>query len=177
MYRGTDSLIYPIRVGYSGSNAIPASDVAVFDHSSGILHLNEMKGPLKTDTCAIQEEELEDLDTAKGPNGRAWITVKFQNRCPITVPLLEHMGEEFDSVGERVVYTMEKMDLGHTNPRVFGPQSRSNNQTESPDSGGNGSKTTLYIDKPSLDDWPSAQASDEDYEEILKGMGIYNESE
>lgn len=115
----------------------------------------ELKGPLKTDTAAIEiADDLGQLADLRGPNGRSWLAIKFQNRAPLVIPILDHVGEEFANEGETLLFTMEKMGLDGFNPRV------------------NDSETTLYIDKPSLDDWPSARASNDDYKEILDGMGL-----
>ena len=160
IYYGTDSNIYPMRVGYSGNGAYPCADVSVFDHNTSILHHLEIKH-VSSDTASIEEEsDLQQLDQLRGPNAQAWLVVKFSRRAPVTIPLLNHREKEFDTIADRVVFTMEKMDLPDGfNPRV--------NTSKS-------GITRLYIDKPSLDGWVSASEAKEDYNEILSSMGLNN---
>lgn len=148
------SYVRSYTAGYSGNNAFPQPDVLVHDNGTGLAHALELKGPIKGDQVSIEEDDVRQMEACRGPMTRSWLVIKFQNRRPLVFPYVDEVGKDDTEPMEKLLRVIEEM-APFTNPRVPGEY--------------------LYVDKPDLEDFFSARASDDDHVEILKGLGIYQE--
>ena len=142
------------RAGYSGSGAMPQPDVHIKDNSSGMSHDVEIKGPIKGDTVKIDADDANQMEGCRSHMTRSHLTIKFQNRAPITIPLLDTDGYDERTPLEQLKFIADE-SYPFLNARIPGEY--------------------LYLDKPSLDDWESATAAKDDFREILRSVGIYKE--
>ena len=152
LYRGSDSLVRVYTAGYSGNNAIPQPDIHVFHNGTTMAHDMELKHA-QSDYCYVDEEDLQQLAECRAPNTRVWLVVKFSNRAPLAVPLVDSRDRDFDSLAAQFAYIIDNATDSSFDARA----------TES---------DTLAITKPDTDGWQSAQASAADYLEIAKQMGL-----
>lgn len=146
------------RAGFSGSGAMPQPDVHVFDNSTGMAHDMELKGPIAGDTVKIDADDANQLDACRSNMTRAYLVIKFQNRAPIVIPLMDIQGDDEDREPlEQLRFIANEM-YPFLAPRIPGEY--------------------LYLDKPDVDNeaedgWPSARSSRDDFREILRGIGIH----
>lgn len=143
------------RAGYSGSGAMPQPDVLVHDNSTGMAYAIESKGPIKNDQVAIDDDDADQMEACRSHMTQSWLVVKFRNRAPINIPLLETDGYDDRTPLEQLQFIIQE-SYPFLNARIPGEK-------------------YLYIDKPSLDDWESARASEDDYREILRGIGVFKD--
>jgi Holliday junction resolvase len=157
IYRETWSQIRAYRCGYSGSNAMPQPDILVTDPST--CYAVELKGPLSRDHIYVDEDDLAQLTDCQNGYTRVALAVKFQRRELAVINYFESMmggsSEGFDelSLAEKFV--------------ALAPDSLNPSTTDS----GN-----LRLEKPSLDDWPSATAGSSDVDALLSGLGVAREA-
>jgi Holliday junction resolvase len=157
MHRSTDDWLRPYRCGYSGNSAIPQPDVLLTDATDGTNYALELKGPIKSERLYIEAEDIQQLVDCTNATTVAYFVVKFQNRRPVVIRYAESVFgvEDFDEKSDA-----EK--LAYICPAAFDPHVT--------DSG------NLRLDKPSLDDWPSATASADAHLCIMSDLGIVNEN-
>lgn len=151
VYRNTHDEVKCYRCGYSGSNAFPQPDILITNAVGN--HGVELKGPIASDQCRVENDDAEQLVACRGPQTNVYLGIKFQNRAPVMVKYY-HRVPQIDGYSEMTA--AEKFaELAHDafNPHVT-------------DSG------TLVLDKPDTDEWESARASPPDYECIARGVGV-----
>lgn len=146
--------VHAYRAGFSGSGAMPQPDVHIFDNSTGMAHDLELKGPIAGDSVQIDRDDAQQLDACRSNLTRAYLVLKFQNRAPIVIPLMDIQGDDEERRPlEQLEFIANEM-YPFLNARIPGDE-------------------YLYLDKPSLDDWTSATAAKADGREILRGIGIH----
>jgi Holliday junction resolvase len=150
VYRNVDD-VKTYRCGFSGSNAMPQPDVLVTE-PTGTCHALELKGPIASDRCYIDSEDIRQLVACQGAATMAHLVVKFNNRKPLVTRYYDDVTGE-DWSGLRPTTKMCKVIPPCFNPRV----------TDS---------YLLALDKPSTDGWDSARSSPPDWEVIANGLGI-----
>lgn len=147
------------RAGFSGSGAMPQPDIHLFDNSTGMAHDLELKGPIAKDQVDIHREDAQQLDDCRSNMTRSYLVIKFQNRAPIVIPLMDIQGDDEEREPlEQLCFIANEM-YPFLNPRIPGDE-------------------WLYLDKPDVDNdaedgWPSARSSGDDFREILRGIGIH----
>lgn len=158
IHRGTDGHIRAYRCGYSGSNAMPQPDVLVT--TGTVNYAMEIKGPIQSGHCYVDEEDLEQLEDCENGYTAAVLVVKFQNREPMVVRYFGDLTNAQSVVkGAKEYEDMSVAErMAALTPNAFDPSVT--------DSG------TLSLTKPDTDDWPSARAGSDDVDAILSGVGV-----
>ena len=140
--------------GYSGNSRIPQPDVLVTE-PTGTCHALELKGPIASDRCYIDSEDIRQLVACQGASTMAHLVVKFNNRKPLVTRYYHEVTGE-DWSGLRPTTKVCKVIPPCFNPRV----------TDS---------YLLALDKPSTNEWDSARSSPPDWQVIADGLGIRTE--
>jgi Holliday junction resolvase len=160
MYRATANDVKCYPCGYSGSNAIPQPDILLTHGTEN--YAIEAKGPIQSDQCRIEQDDIEQLLDCRGPFTEVVLVVKFSRREPLVVRFFEKLrgGQRDVFDGDYDTLTPAKKFAALT-PTAFNPHVT--------DSG------ALVLDKPSTDRWPSATSGVEDHHAILSGLGVASE--
>jgi Holliday junction resolvase len=156
IYRATDDHIKTYTCGYSGNNAFPQPDILITDVSMN--HGAELKGPIQSDVCYVDENDIEQLLDCQNSNTAVYLVVKFSRREPIVMRYFEKLtgkqhrnADEYNDMSPAEKFAVLAPNC--TNARVT-------------------SAGTLALDKPSTDDWPSATEGSEDHVAIMSGIGL-----
>lgn len=158
IHEETHDGIRTYRCGYSGNNAMAQPDILITTPS--INHAVELKGPIQSDRCYVEEEDLEQLVECSNGYTTAILSVKFQNREPMVVRYFGDLTNAQKHVDGAAEY--EEMSVAEKFA-ALAPASMNPRVTD----GGR-----LALDKPSLDDWPSARSGSDDEHAILSGIGV-----
>lgn len=151
IYRKTGPEIRTYRCGYSGSNAMPQPDVLLTTPTNN--YAIEMKGPIATDYCSVEEDDIDQLVECTNSYTTAALVIKFQRREALVVRFFDKASgiDEYDDLSPAEKFAA-------LIPQEFDPRVT--------DSG------TLRVTKPDTDEWPSATAGSDDVDAILSGLGI-----
>lgn len=156
VHRATDTEIRCYRCGYSGNNAMPQPDIIITTPT--INYVVELKGPIQSEQCYVESDDIEQLLDCQTSYSVAGLAVKFPHREPVVVRYFDKLtgmqhpnADDYNEMSQVEKFATLTPDA--YNPRVT-------------DAG------TLALDKPSTDDWPSAQAGSDDVDAILSGLGV-----
>lgn len=161
VHRSTSNEIKVYTCGYSGNNAFPQPDILV---TTPTIHYGvEMKGPIKSDTVYVDEEDLSQLMECRGPSTAVGLYIKFQRREPLVVRHFKELTgsqsdvDELDGYNDASVAEQFKLLI----PSAFNPRVTKSG--------------VLACDKPSTDEWSSASAGSDDHQALLSGLGVPTE--
>lgn len=138
--RHTDNSTGVYRCGWSGNSAMPQPDILIT--TQGMNYALEVKDTSQ-DRFTIQTDDIEQLLNCAKTGTRSYILINFNNREPLLAQL---------SWGYSNDQQEQKETMVQNTPSCFDPRL--------------GRTGTFIVDKPSTDDWPSAQAGRDDWQVI-----------
>lgn len=158
----TDDSIRVHRCGYSGNNAFPQPDLLITApmQNYGL----ELKGPIQSEYCYIEEDDIEQLVEYENAHTSVWLVVKFSRREPLVVRYWDELTTsqaDAASVPDDFDEQSPAEKLATLVPDCFDPRVT--------DSG------ALALTKPPTDEWPSATKGSSDVDAILSGIGVVTE--
>lgn len=151
----TDRQTKAYRCGYSGNNAFPSPDILITRPTQ--CYAVEVKGPIQSDRCYVDADELQQLVDCTNDYTTAHLAVKFSRRELVAAryfPRISGSASHADDWDDMSI--VERFDA------MFGDAF----DTRVTDS------ETLSIGIPDTDAWPSATAGHDDWEALLSRLGI-----
>jgi Holliday junction resolvase len=159
MHRATGDDVRTYRCGYSGNNAMPQPDVLVATTYDN--YALELKGPIQSDRCYVDEDDIEQLIECQNAYTRAVLVIKFPRREPLVVQFFQKLTDEQHPEADEYNALSAAEKFAVLIPDAFDPRVT--------DSG------KLAVSKPDTAVWPSASAGSADVDAILSGLGVPTE--
>jgi len=137
--------------GYSGNSRIPQPDV-LLTQPHGHCHAIESKGPLQSDRCYIDKDDIEQLIACEGASTAVYLLIKFSRRKPLVT-------RYYDDITRRDWENKTPAEkFAAIIPDCF--------DARVTDSG------ALALDRPSTERWDSATVSPPDWQVVAESCGI-----
>lgn len=154
IYRQTPPSVRTYRCGYSGSNAMPQPDVLITTYNGN--KALELKGPIQSDRCYVDEDDLQQLVDCENANTEVYLVIKFPHYEPVVVKYYDHIVGEPEWNDKPVAEKFAAMFGKEFDARVT-------------DSG------SLSVRTPKDTDWTSTASGRDDTTTILDELGLPHE--